>query len=96
MTDFSVVLPMRGTELPLLKRNLPSWCMLKPSEILIGLDKPAQKKCIDVAKEIASRYNVNLRIIEIEPNSEYKMHQAWARRKCFREAKNDIILTGGL
>lgn len=94
MTDFSVVLPMRGTEVKLLKRNLLSWCLLKPSEIILGLDNPAPKKCVDVANEVASRYNIHLRIIEIEQNPEYKMHQAWARRKCFREAKNDIIFTG--
>jgi FkbM family methyltransferase len=96
MTDFSVVLPMRDTELRLLKRNLPSWCLLKPSEILLGLDQPASQKCVSLAKEIASRYDVNLRIIEIERNPEYKMYQAWARRKCFREAEHDIILTGDI
>jgi len=94
MTDFSVVLPMRSTEIGLLKRNLPSWCILKPSEIILGLDKPVSQECIEVANDIASSYNVNIRIIEIEQNPEYKMHQAWARRKCFREAKNDIIFTG--
>lgn len=96
MTDFSVAIPMRNSELGLLKRNLQSWCALKPSEILLGLEKPALQQCVNAATDIASRYNVDLRIIEIERNPEYKMHQAWARRKCFREAKHDIILTGDM
>lgn len=94
MTEFSVILLARSTEAKLLRRNLPSWCTLKPSEIIIGLDKPAAKECIDVANEIASQYSTNVKVIEIDRNPEYKMHQAWARRKCFREAKHDIIFTG--
>jgi FkbM family methyltransferase len=96
MTDFSVVLPMRETEVKLLKKNLPYWCLLEPSEIILGLDKPAPLECVKAVNEIALKCNTKLRIIEIEQNPEYKMHQAWARRKCFREAKNDIIFTGDM
>lgn len=93
---FSVVLPVRNTELDLLKRNLSSWCKLDPDEMIICLDKPADKSCVDVATRMASEHNVNLRILEIEKNSDYVMHQAWVRRKGFLEAENDIILTGDI
>lgn len=95
MKKFSVVIPVKN-EVDLIRRNLSSWCELKPSEIILCFDKPAPDDCVALARLIARFYNVHLRILEVERNSEYSFHQAWVRRKGFLEAKHDRILTGDI
>uniref|UniRef100_A0A6H1ZYA8 Putative methyltransferase n=1 Tax=viral metagenome TaxID=1070528 RepID=A0A6H1ZYA8_9ZZZZ len=95
MVKFTVVIPVKN-EVDMIQRNLSSWCNLKPDELILCFDKPAPKNCVTTAKYIARAHNVNLRILEVEHNPKYKFQQAWIRRKGFREARNDVILTGDI
>lgn len=92
---FSVVIPVRN-ELDLLKRTLPSWCQIRPTELILCFDKPAPQDCVAEAERIAGETRTPLRIIEVERDTSYRFQQAHARRTGFNEAKNEIILTGDI
>lgn len=92
---FSVVIPVKD-EADLMRRTLPSWCELKPDELILCFDKPANKDCVEIAEHVAKVHSTKLRIVEVENNPEYKFQQAWIRRKGFLTARNDVILTGDI
>ncbi len=90
-----MVIPVKD-ETDLIKQNLPSWCQLRPSEIVICVDESGAQDCIDESLEIGKRYNVLIRPLRIKRNPAYRFHQAWVRRSGFRAAKYDTILTGDI
>lgn len=91
---FSIVCPIKD-EADLIPKTLPSFYAVKPSEVILCLDKPAPKHIVEVIKRVAKACNAEniTRIIEVERNPEYEFHQAWVRRKGFLEAQHDRILT---
>jgi len=91
---FSIVCPIKD-EVNLIQKTLPSFYAIGPSEVILCLDKPAQKQVVEIIKKVAKICNAEniTRIIEVEKNPEYAFHQAWVRRKGFLAAKNDLILT---
>lgn len=93
--DFSVVIPVKD-ETDLIKQNLPSWCKLRPSEILLFFDWPCPQDCAEEAFRIGTEFRVPIKILEVAQNPAYRFHQAWVRRSGFRAAKYDTILTGDI
>lgn len=94
MVEFSIVCPIKD-EVDLIRRTLPSFYSVHPSEVMLCLDKPAPKHVVEVIRKVAKAYNTGdiTRIVEVERNPEFAFHQAWVRRKGFLEAKHDKILT---
>ena len=97
---FSVVIPIKGTskECELIPITLPSYYAIKPSEVILCLDKPAPKRVVQVIKKVAKLCKAEdiTKIIEVERDPTWSFHQAWVRRKGFLEAKYDRILTGDI
>lgn len=91
---FSVVIPLKGRKY--LRENLPSWCRLNPDEIILCVDNPVSEKVREIAETIGATEKTEIEILEIARNPDYRFHQAWARRKGFLAAKNDVILTGDI
>lgn len=91
---FSIVCPIKN-EINLIPITLPSFYALNPSEVILCLDKTANKDIIRIIKKVAKAHNAEniTKIIKVEKNPEYKFHQAWVRRKGFLIAENDLILT---
>ncbi len=83
---FSVVIPVKD-EVDFLSTCLSSCRKLAPGEIVVATDKPADPRVRLVVKGAT-----NTRILEVEENRRYLFHQAWVKRKAFREAKYDKIL----
>jgi hypothetical protein len=84
-------------EYKIIPKTLPTYYRIKPDELLLCMDSPPHLKTYLIAKKISSRFpEIDTRIIFVERNPEYTLHQAWVRRKGFMEAKNDTILTGDI
>jgi len=91
---FSIVMPVRS-EAHLLRRSLPSCYAVDPDEVILCLDDPPHEETLSEAKRISARlgYASKTRILPVARNDQYRFHQAWVRRRGFREAKHDRILT---
>ncbi len=93
MVEFSVVMPIKD-ETDLLKYSLPSIYALDPDEVVLMMEDV--EKSITVAKDIAKHYGFfdKTRIsILYESVPDWNFRQAYARRKGYSLAKNDVILT---
>jgi len=97
MVEFSLVVPIRD-ETKLIPVTLPSYYDLNPSEIIFCLDYPPANEIVELIWLIARKFDAlhKTRIIQVKKNPQYLFHQAFVRRSGFREAKNDIILTGDI
>jgi len=95
--DFSIVVPVKD-ETELVLQTLPSYCALKPSELLICTDKPCERSVVNLIRRIAAFVKMEdvTRIIEVKRNPEWGFHQAHVRRSGFLEAKYDRVLTGDI
>ena len=90
---FSVVVPIKD-ETEILKLSLPSIYALEPHEVVIPIEP--NPKSIKIVRKIARKYNFQGRtkiIVLHEKTPDWSFRQAYARRRGFREASNDSILT---
>ena len=94
LVEFSIVCPIKN-EIDLIVKTLPSFFALKPSEVILCLDAPILKDVLNAINRVANILGLKhiTRIIEVEQNPEYNFQQAYARRKGFHAARNDLILT---
>jgi glycosyltransferase involved in cell wall biosynthesis len=92
--DFSLVCPVKD-EAKLLSTTLPSFYKIKPSEIVLCFDDPVScEETYNLCRKISQQYrDVPTIFVNVEPNPEYMLNQAWVRRVGFRKAKHDRILT---
>ena len=93
MVEFSVVMPIKD-ETELLKHSLPSIYALDPDEVVLMMEDV--EKSINVAKSVAKYCGFldKTRIIILhESVPDWNFRQAYARRRGYSLAKNDIILT---
>ena len=93
MVKFSVVMPIKD-EIDILKFSLASIYALEPDEVII----PAEPfpESIEMVERIARKcgYLEKTRILVLhEKTPDWRFRQAYARRKGFQVARNDIILT---
>jgi hypothetical protein len=97
VVKFSLVVPIKD-EIDLLPLTLPSYYALNPDEVIFCLDHPKSPEIVKKISLLAKKYNAldKTRIIGVKKNSNYRFHQAIVRRTGFKEAKNDIILTGDI
>ena len=93
MVEFSVVMPIKD-ETELLKYSLPSIYALDPDEVVLVMEDV--EKSIKVARDIANycAYLERTRICILrEDVPDWTFRQAYARRKGYSLAHNDVILT---
>jgi len=89
----SVVVPIKD-ETDVLKFSLPSIYALQPDEVVIPIEPSPEG--IKMVERIARKcgYQRKTRIIVLhEKTPDWRFRQAYARRKGFHEARNDLILT---
>ena len=90
---FSVVVPIKD-ETEILRLSLPSIYALEPHEVVIPIEP--NTKSIEIVRKIARKNNFQERtkiIVLHEKTPDWSFRQAYARRRGFREASNDLILT---
>ena len=91
MVKFSVVMPIKD-ETDILKLSLPSVYALQPDEVIIPMEPSAES--IETVERIARKrgYREKTRIIVLhEKTPDWRFRQAYARRKGFQVARNDLI-----
>jgi FkbM family methyltransferase len=95
--QFSIVIPIKD-EVDLVLQNLLSWYSLGSNDVILCLDKPADKDLLESIRKVYDLCNAKdvTKILEVEKDLDYDFHQAWVRRKGFLEAKHDKILTGDI
>lgn len=89
---FSVVCPVKD-ELHLIPITLPSFYEVAPSEVVLCFDDPPHEPSLQLAKYIATSYDVATKFVFVNRNKDYAFHQAWVRRRGFLEASHNKILT---
>ena len=90
---WSLVCPIKD-EVDVLKFSLPSVYALQPDEVIIPIEPNSES--IEMVKRIARkcRYQKKTRIIVLrEKTPDWRFRQAYARRKGFQAARNELILT---
>jgi len=93
MVKFSIVMPVKD-EVDVLKFSLPSIYALEPDEVIIPIE-PFQES-IEMVERTARKcgYLGKTRIMVLhEKTPDWRFRQAYARRKGFQAARNDLILT---
>jgi hypothetical protein len=94
-THFSVVVPVSERDSPMIAKTLPGWLTLGAGEVLLCVDWPANTT-LRHEIEKASAGDPRVRVIEVRKDPGWPFHQALVRRTGFREAANDVILTGDI
>lgn len=98
MESFSIVIPIKGTkeEASFISRTLPYVYSIRPSEVILSIDKPTEdENIIPKIKSVIKSYHAEkiTRILEIEKGkNDWKDQQMKARYTGFLEAKNNKIL----
>lgn len=90
---FSVVVPIKD-ETEILTSSLASIYALEPHEVVIPIEP--NSKSIEIVRKIARDYHFQDRtkiIVLYEKTPDWNFRQAYARRRGYREASNDLILT---
>ena len=96
MHTFSILVSIRDIddEYDYMKKSFPSALELNPTEIIVGLDKPASKRIIERAKKISKKYNFNnLKFLEIEKSKEWGFQLAHIVWEAYKMSAHDTILT---
>lgn len=95
MNDFTIVLPIRGTEREksFIKRSVNSAIDLNPGEIIFALDDPSDE---DIGVEITTicieRGFKDYKILELQRNKKWGFQLAYVTVECYNTAKYDKIL----
>ena len=87
----SVVIPEKD-EVELIPWTLPSWLKLQPDEVIACIDSPPDKSLV----EAIQRVNEDIIILAVDRDPSWVSHQPGVRREGFKEASNDIIVTGDI
>jgi len=91
MVKFSIVTPIKD-EVEVLKFSLPSIYALEPDEVIIPIEPFPES--IGMVERIARKcgYLEETRVLVLhEKTPDWRFRQAYARRKGFQTARNDII-----
>lgn len=98
MARFSIVIPIADGDLSLISRTLPSWLSLESDDVILSLDYPASSSVEREIRRVSAKYGRqdSVRIVQTERDSQWRFHQAHARRLGFERSKHDIILTGDI
>ena len=100
--EFSVVIPIRGTEeeLQLIPKTLPSYYAIQPSEVVLSVDEPTEdSRIVPMIKAVMQRCGAEgiTRILRIKKGGVgWGDQQTKARRTGFLEAKYNKVLTGDI
>jgi hypothetical protein len=84
--DFTLCFPLHDGDLKHLKKTLPAALALNPSEIVIGVDKPAS----EAIQELASKHE-KIRLVEVEKGAGWNMQLAKVDYAIVSAAKHDRI-----
>lgn len=84
MRAFSIVIPVRGSDIELLRKNLPSWKALGSDDLILCTDGKFEQSTVQGCRVLDSS--------KAEDGWFYR--QGGSRRFGFQNAKHDIILTG--
>jgi len=84
MRAFSIVIPVRGSDIDILRKNLPSWKSLGSDDLILCTDGKLEQSTVQGCRVLDSS--------QAEDGWFYR--QGGARRFGFQNAKYDIILTG--
>lgn len=89
---YSVVMPIKD-EADLLCYSLPAIFGLNPDEVILVMEP--DQRCVEKAKQITEMhgYVEKTKIVVINESCDWRLRQAYARRKGFKLSTNDIILT---
>jgi len=89
---FSVVVPVKD-ETALLRYSLPAIYALEPDEVILVMEPNG--KSIDKAREIALECGTieKTKIVVLFEPCDWKLRHAYARRKGFKLARNDMIFS---
>jgi hypothetical protein len=96
MSDFTIVLPIRGTdrELKFMKRSIESAINLVPGEIIFGTDSPLNPDVKSKIIEICFNNKwTSYRILEFEKDKTWKFQLANVVWNCYQQSKYDKILS---
>ena len=88
---FSVVIPAHNEE-KMLRVTLPSVYQLDPDEVILILDRPADRS-EEVAREICERYDSETRIETVWKDVDWSFRVAYLRFYGFGLARNNMILS---
>jgi len=90
MGDFSVILPVHNEE-RLLLRTFQTICRLDPQEVLVVLDRPADRS-EHIIKKIGARYGSNLTFLKIKAKKPFRNHLNVLYQLGINIAENEICL----
>lgn len=76
-----------------LRHSLPSVLSMKPSEVVLCMDDTSPQEIQDYAIRECEKYEVELNVMRIKKNPEWKFHQYYVRRMGYLHAKYDKIFT---
>ena len=94
--NFSIVVPFRDTpkERNFARKSLSSAVRLKPSEIVIGMDKPVAESTVKYVEGIFEELSFrDYTILQIPRSAEWNFQLANVVWHCHKSCKNDKILT---
>ena len=94
--NFSIVVPFRDTpkERNFASKSLSSAVRLKPSEIIIGMDKPVAESTMKYVEGIFEELSfMDYTILQVPHSAEWNFQLANVVWHCHKSCKNDKILT---
>ena len=94
--NFSIVVPFRDTpkERNFARKSLSSAVRLKPSEIVIGMDKPVAESTVKYVEGIFEELSFrDYTILQVPRSAEWNFQLANVVWHCYKSCKNDKILT---
>lgn len=93
MVKFSVVMPIKD-EAEVLKLSLPRIYALEPDEVIIPIEPfPESIKMIERTARKCGYLEKTRSMVLHEKTPDWRFRQAYARRRGFQAARNDLILT---
>ncbi len=91
--EFSLIVAIRDTprERRFVERSLRAAVALRPTETIIGVDKPTDSGFLDII-ETASSGHANAHTVKVERSGEWKMRLAHVLHECIKAASHEKIL----
>ena len=93
--NFSIVIAFRDTprERDFARKSIPSAASLKPSEIIVGMDKPVAKSTIEYVEGIFEELSFrDYTILQVPRSAEWNFQLASVIWHCYKACKNNKVL----
>ena len=93
--NFSIVIAFRDTprERDFARKSIPSAVSLKPSEIIVGMDKPVAKSTIEYVEGIFEELSFrDYTILQVPRSAEWNFQLANVIWHCYKTCKNNKVL----